>query len=349
VARLQIAAFVVLGALLTFVPGANVSRTAEFATLDQRPLNLPVLHPGDRCPVSKGSSNTVPRDGDIFCAACVWFGTGSVYFALAWQDHGITDATFRLDPVPFEHGAYRAKTPWVSKPGFLGPILIRGQQLDGAGENKLRFSFGRPEPKENLQLDAEIRKEARAGWSFWATSMWIQNPGCYGVQIDTTHNTELVIFSATNSVSAPDPPSTRQTVRESEVPTTTSSKIDGILLALKDPNVSRASLSQQLVDQMISLAEKGHQPSRPIVTAFADELTRALKGQKLDKSQITAVKRSIVEMMQEPVSNLEPACHLRETLTAIGIDNSKIQLIVRDFIAVGEAVRGADDSPLKRH
>lgn len=139
-----------------------------------------------------------------------------------------------------------------------------------------------------------------------------------------------------------------QTLRENKVPRTTSSKINDILLALKDPNVSRATLSQQLVDQMISLAEKGHQPPRPIVTAFADELTGLLKGQKLDKSQVTAVQQSIVEMMQEPVSsNLEPACHLRETLTAIGIDNSKIQLIVRDFIAVGEAVRGADDSPLR--
>jgi hypothetical protein len=138
-----------------------------------------------------------------------------------------------------------------------------------------------------------------------------------------------------------------QTVRESQVPTTTSSKINDILVALKDPNVSRASLSQQLVDQMISLAEKGRQPPRPIVTAFTDELTGALKGRKLDKSQITSMQQSIVEMMQEPVSsNLEPACHLRETLTAIGIDNFKIQLIVRDFIAVGEAVRGPDDSPV---
>jgi hypothetical protein len=149
------------------------------------------------------------------------------------------------------------------------------------------------------------------------------------------------------SASTPNPPSTRQTVREREVPTTTSGKINDILLALKDPNISRATLIQQLVDQMISLAAKGHQPPRPIVTAFAEELTGALKGQKLDKSQIVAAQRSIVEMMQQAdSSNFEPACRLRETLTAIGIDNSKIQLVVRDFIAVGEAVRGADDSPL---
>ena len=137
-----------------------------------------------------------------------------------------------------------------------------------------------------------------------------------------------------------------QTVRESKVPTTTSSKINDILLALKEPDASRASLSQQLVDQMMLLAEKDHQPPRPIVTDFADELTRALIGQILNKSQITAVQQSIVEIMRQPdSSNLEPACQLRETLTAIGIGDSKIQLIVGDFIAVGEAVRGADDPP----
>lgn len=148
------------------------------------------------------------------------------------------------------------------------------------------------------------------------------------------------------SASIPDPPSTRQTARESEVVTTTG-KINDVLLALDDQNIPRASLIQQLVDQMISLAAKGHQPPRPIVTAFADELTGALKGQKLDTSHIAAVQRSIVEMMQQAgSSNLEPACHLRDALTAIGIQGSKISLIVQQFIAVGEAVRGADDSPL---
>jgi hypothetical protein len=140
-----------------------------------------------------------------------------------------------------------------------------------------------------------------------------------------------------------------QTVRQSEGPTTTSSRINDILLTLKGRDVSRASLSQQLVQQMMLLSEKGHQPPRPIVTAFADELTGALIGQKLNKPQITAVQLSIVEIMHRPgSSNSEPASHLRETLTAIGIGDFKIQLIVGDFIAVGEAVRGPDDSPVLR-
>jgi hypothetical protein len=33
-------------------------------------------------------------------------------------------------------------------------------------------------------------------------------------------------------------------------------------------------------------------------------------------------------------------------LIGIGIDSSKTQLVVRDFIAVREAVQGPDDSPL---
>jgi hypothetical protein len=138
-----------------------------------------------------------------------------------------------------------------------------------------------------------------------------------------------------------------QTVRESEIPTTTSSKLNATLMALKDPGASHTSLNQQLVDEMMSLADKDHQPPRPIVTAFADELTAALVGQKLDKSQITVVQQTIVEIMRRSGSSNESACHLQETLTAIGIGHSKTQLIVGDLIAVGEAVRGADDSPLR--
>ena len=138
-----------------------------------------------------------------------------------------------------------------------------------------------------------------------------------------------------------------QTVPESEASQTTISKLNDTLMALKDPGASRASLSRQLVDEMMSLAEKDHQQVRPIVAAFADELTGALIGQKLNKSQISAVQQAIVEIMRRFGSSNESACHLQETLTAIGTGYSKTQLIVRDLIAVGEAVRGADDSPLR--
>ncbi len=54
--------------------------------LGERPLNLPLIRSGDRCPVSKGSHNSVPQVGYIFCSGCYWPGKGPVYFALSWHD-----------------------------------------------------------------------------------------------------------------------------------------------------------------------------------------------------------------------------------------------------------------------
>jgi hypothetical protein len=135
-----------------------------------------------------------------------------------------------------------------------------------------------------------------------------------------------------------------QTVREREVSTSTNNKLTETLVALKDPGAPRAFLSQQLGDEMMALAEKDHQPPRPLVMAFTDELTGALLGRKLNKDQITSVQQAIGEIMRRnESSNLEPASRLRETLAAIGVGSEKVQLVLKDLIAVGEAVRGIDD------
>jgi hypothetical protein len=100
-------------------------------------------------------------------------------------------------------------------------------------------------------------------------------------------------------------------------------KLRSTLQALKSRGASRATLSRQLADAILLLAESGHQPSRSAVTSFADELTTALLGRDLTNSQ------------------------LRETLAALGVDASKVQIITRRFIAIGEEIRGPDDMPTR--
>ena len=184
--------------------GTNLPDDPTFAQLKQRPLTLPVIRAGDRCPVTRGSRESVPREQYIFCAGCLWFGKGPVYFAWAWDfqvggrvigplSNDVDDATFSLRGVPYENSAYRAKTPWVSKPDYEGPILIRGQRLDGKGT--LRFSSGGSKPEENLKLNAPSRTDPTF-WSFWPSSMYVPGPGCHGVQVDTLRGTDIVVFSA---------------------------------------------------------------------------------------------------------------------------------------------------------
>jgi hypothetical protein len=121
-------------------------------------------------------------------------------------------------------------------------------------------------------------------------------------------------------------------------------------MALKDAAASRASRSQELVDEMMLLAKRDYCPPRLVIARFADQLTSALIGRKLNKAQMTTVQQSIVEVLRREsgTSNLSLADRLQETLTVLGISPSETRLIIRDFIAVGEAVRGPDDAPLIR-
>jgi hypothetical protein len=103
---LTIIACFVAGAFLR--PAIVVAQAVE-ETLDQRPMSLPTLEPGDSCPISTGSRGAVPIQRHIFGGA-LWFGEGPVYFALAWKASPGDDATFALEPVPREGNAHRAKT-----------------------------------------------------------------------------------------------------------------------------------------------------------------------------------------------------------------------------------------------
>jgi hypothetical protein len=180
-----------------------VANPETSAPLEERPLSLPVLLPGDPCPLSKGSAEIVPREPYIFCAGCLWFGRGPAYFPLTFHDRQSEDAVFSLDEVPHSDSSYRVKTPWVSKPKYEGPILIRGRQLDGTGEHKLGFSTDPSGGHEQLQLTGYGGPDSTL-WGFWIANMWVPGPGCYGVQIDTMPGTDIVIFKATRSEPAPD-------------------------------------------------------------------------------------------------------------------------------------------------
>ncbi|MGA7731646.1 MAG: hypothetical protein WCD37_10300 [Chloroflexia bacterium] len=186
-------------------PTVSVTDSADaMALLEQRPLDLPALAPGEPCPTSKGSRNTVPPEPYIFCATCLWFGTGPTYLALGWHDNIREDATFSLDHVPYEEGFYDAKSPWVSKPDYSGPIRVRGRQLNGNGENKVLFRQG------GFPATGDLRLAAYGGpnstqWSFWPASLSVSGPGCYGIQIDTLLGSDRIIFEATTSASDPTP------------------------------------------------------------------------------------------------------------------------------------------------
>src|SRR6266403_1333647 len=154
-------------------------------------------------------------------------------------------------------------------------------------------------------------------------------------------------------------PAGRQSVRQDEfksaggglrvkqVSATPEQALDSTLVTLKEGRTWQSHLSQGLAHVMMRLAEDGDRPPWPVLVSFTDKLTRELIGKQPNSAQTTALRACIVEVMRRTgTSNAGLASRLQQTLIGIGIDSSKTQLVVRDFIAVIEAVQGPDDSPL---
>jgi hypothetical protein len=80
-----------------------------------------------------------------------------------------------------------AEEAWTGKPGFRGPILIRGRQLGGAGA--VGFGEGRT-PYDELQIYAN-------GKNSWPSFTRVRAAGCYAFQVDTAHASDVIVFKAT--------------------------------------------------------------------------------------------------------------------------------------------------------
>jgi hypothetical protein len=85
---------------------------------------------------------------------------------------------------------------WISRPGYQGPLLIRGRQLDGP----LAVGFGNEiVPFAELQLPPGTAAGAPLspqGWRNWPSMSRLRSPGCYGWQIDGSDFSEVIVIRA---------------------------------------------------------------------------------------------------------------------------------------------------------
>jgi hypothetical protein len=148
-----------------------------------RPLVLPTIPAGARCPVSQ--ARTVG-------GAVRAHGTGPVYIA----------RTLPLrTQYPAAENSYAAGTGWaidkvplLLAKGFHGPFLVRGRRIDGDGA--LGFSgFVGHRPYDALQFaKGGATMTLARGLLGWGTALWMTTPGCYAVQIDGRTFTRVIVF-----------------------------------------------------------------------------------------------------------------------------------------------------------
>ena len=121
-------------------------------------------------------------------------------------------------------------------------------------------------------------------------------------------------------------------------------KVKTALLAMSKIDLPIDLLSQQLADSMLPLVVREHEPTVPQVKSFTSEMTRALVGIALNNEQAVALQQCIVDMLRGTgISNFALAQRLQQTLTALQVNDTKTDLIIRRFLTIGAAVRGVDD------
>src|SRR5262245_41096782 len=183
---------VVIALLASALSSSSVVTEPQTFQLDFRALRLPAVEPNQPCPTSTGRRDVVPSQPQIFGAGGYWFGHGPVFVGLFYIGPEENKASFRLSVIGRDGNGHRAKTGWAIDPSYSGPIMIRGHGLSAEG-TPLTFSATGSKPEAVLRLTSPNVSPATL-WSFWPSSMWIDRPGCYGVQIDTAAGTDVVVF-----------------------------------------------------------------------------------------------------------------------------------------------------------
>ena len=185
--RLIVLAFVVAGGC---VPAGNASSRGRAASFLARPLHLPRLTAGERCPVSR-----VPRGVDFSgdYGTAPGLGTGPAFPIISGK-------VMHLSPAHvFRSKSWAgSKVLWFVLPSYRGHVLIRGARLDGPG--RVRFQFGNVPP---LTLEIPLHPMAGKpaipvpnGARYLPSETRIRGPGCYAYQIDGTSFSRVVVFRA---------------------------------------------------------------------------------------------------------------------------------------------------------
>lgn len=172
----------------TPISAGQIEATPEaegWAALERRPLKLPTLTTGQRCPRTESHHLVSPEVGFPLGSGPAYAGMPSI---------GATNLDMHRPSAP---GWYGFKILWWATPGRASRrILVRGRHLDGEGD--VRFS--REGPVGNpADLPAEMRLEGPAvgvPWPNWASTLFVQTPGCYACQVDGADFSETIAFEA---------------------------------------------------------------------------------------------------------------------------------------------------------
>lgn len=145
--------------------------------LTSRPLRLLSIDAVDACPITP-TKELSPATGALA-------GSGPVYAVGNVIAYGPRTSD----------GLLPAKVLWVAAPSYPGGALIRGSRLDRPGG--VYFSNSRAVTSLRFELDTRIRAEGSdQGWRYLPSTVDVDEPGCYGFQLDGPGWTSTIVMRA---------------------------------------------------------------------------------------------------------------------------------------------------------
>jgi hypothetical protein len=156
----------------------------------RRALHLPHLKAGNPCPTARG----LQYENELFGGIAL--GKGRVQPLIAVR--GKRDVApalrgaLRFYPYYGGGGWYSLKTLWFARPGYGGPVFIRGRQLDGAHVTV----FGEAPTIVDPLLRAGATTNGRNGFREWPGATFLRAPGCYAWQVDGLGFSDVIVFEA---------------------------------------------------------------------------------------------------------------------------------------------------------
>jgi hypothetical protein len=149
-----------------------------------RPLHVPRVAKGARCPVSSGEVASKLGRG---LARMPVAGAGPVYLMSVGDDPAGSLGVGRAD----RQGWRGQKAPWIASPRYRGPILVRGTRIDGRGE--LRFARSTADHLRALYLRRGQSIQPN-GWRVWPGLILVRTPGCYALQVDGISFSHVIVI-----------------------------------------------------------------------------------------------------------------------------------------------------------
>ena len=186
---------------------------SSLADLRNRPLKLPTVGAGKTCPTTASHDLSPVVNGGKGKGPGFGFGPGPAYLS------GIVE----LYPGGFDNEV------WLIEPTYEGPVLIRGQQINGshivAFAEPITFavggfsSAGSPPPGavvtsvtiegqavpfyQELDLPAMSSTDAKGFWRMFFARTNIEAAGCYAVQLDGLDFSLAIVFQVPDAARPP--------------------------------------------------------------------------------------------------------------------------------------------------